>query len=174
MEFQKSRLDRRREEIPTWENRPEPLRDSAENEAQVEMAESSATRTSQRKKRRSEENRLERRLQVLSVTKDFPLALYRRPAPGRTLGITGQPDTLRTLLSYAARQVIKYAISVGTYIEATKTHSTLCKVFLRTTRELNQKVYADRIKADIVFQKDVARMVCYFRFGKLSLTFLVL
>jgi len=155
-EFQKSRSDLRRKEIPTWKTSTGPLQDSTEDETQVQSVGSSAMRTSQK---RNMENRLERRLQVLSVSKAFPLASYRRPAAGQILAITDQPDTLRTLLSQTVRQVIKYAISVSTYIKVTKTLPTFCGIFIRTTCELNQKAYADRMKEDIVFQKDVAGMV---------------
>jgi len=43
---------------------------------------------------------------VLSVSKEFPEAAYRRPAAGQMLGITDQPDKLRTVLSYTVCQVI--------------------------------------------------------------------
>jgi hypothetical protein len=43
---------------------------------------------------------------LLSVSKEFPDASYRRPAAGQMLGITDQPDKLCMLLSYAVRQVI--------------------------------------------------------------------
>ena len=96
---------------------------------------------------------------VLSVNKEFPNASYRRPAPGQMLGITDQPDTLRIVLSYTVRQVIRHAISKSTYIKMTKMHSILCKIFIQTARSLHQDAFADRIKADVIFQKDVAAMV---------------
>ena len=96
---------------------------------------------------------------LLSVSKEFPDASYRRPAAGQMLGITDQPDKLRMLLSFAVRQVIRHAISKGTYIEMTKTHSTLCKIFMQTARSLGQNMFADHMKADVIFQKDVAGMV---------------
>ena len=98
--------------------------------------------------------------QLLSISKEFPDASYRRPAAGQMLGITDQPDKLRMLLSCAVRQVIRHAISKSTYIEMTKTHSTLCKIFMQTARSLGQSTFADRMKADVIFQKDVAGMVC--------------
>jgi len=96
---------------------------------------------------------------VLSVSKEFPEAAYRRPAAGQMLGITDQPDKLRTVLSHAVRQVIRHAISETTYIEMTKTHSILCKIFMQTARNLGQSAFANRMKADVLFQKDVAGMV---------------
>ena len=96
---------------------------------------------------------------VLSVSKEFPEASYYRPAAGQTLGITNQPDKLRTVLSCTVRQVIRHAISESTYIEISKTHSILCKIFMKTARGLGLNVFADRIKADVIFQKDVAAMV---------------
>lgn len=97
---------------------------------------------------------------VLSVSKEFPDASYRRPAGGQMLGINDQPDKLRIVLSYTVRQVIRHAISKSTYIEITKTHSILCKIFMQTARSLGQNTFADRMKADVLFQKDVAGMVC--------------
>jgi hypothetical protein len=99
---------------------------------------------------------------VLSVSKEFPDASYRRPAAGQMLGITDQPDMLRTVLSYTVRQVTRHAISKSTYIDVTKTNSILCKIFMRTARSLHQSVFADRMKADVIFQKDVAGMVRYY------------
>lgn len=96
---------------------------------------------------------------VLSVSKEFPDASYRRPAAGQMLGITDQPDKLRMVLSYTVRQVVRHAISKSTYIEMTKMHSTLCKIFMQTARSLGQNTFADRMKADVIFQKDVAGMV---------------
>lgn len=96
---------------------------------------------------------------VLSVSKEFPEASYRRPAAGQMLGITGQPRMLRTVLSCTVSQVTRHAISEGAYIEMTKTHSTLCKIFIKTARALSQNALADRMKVDPIFQKDVAGMV---------------
>jgi hypothetical protein len=97
---------------------------------------------------------------ILSVSKEFPDASYRRPAAGQMLGITDQPDKLRMVLSYTVRQVIRHAISESTYIEMKETHSILCKIFMRTARSLGQNAFVDRMKADVIFQKDVAGMVC--------------
>jgi hypothetical protein len=99
-------------------------------------------------------------LRELSVNKEFPDASYRCPAAGQMLRITDQPDKLRVVLSHTVRQVIWHAISKSTYIEMTKTHSILCKIFMQTACSLHQDVFADRIKADVIFQKDVAGMVC--------------
>jgi len=41
----------------------------------------------------------------------------------------------------------------------TKTHSILCKIFMQTARSLGQDTFADRMKADVLFQKDVAAIV---------------
>jgi hypothetical protein len=87
------------------------------------------------------------------------LALYHRPAAGQTLGITDQPDTLQIVLSSTVRRVIEYAISVNTYIPVAETRTILCGFFICTAHELKQEAYADRIKAEVHFQKDVARMV---------------
>jgi len=97
---------------------------------------------------------------VLSASKEFPRASYRRPAAGQTLGITDQPDELRMVLSCTVRQVIRHAISKSMYIEMTKMHSILCKIFMQTARNLGQNTFVDRMKADGIFQKDVAGMVC--------------
>jgi len=98
--------------------------------------------------------------QVLSVSKEFPDASYHCPAAGQMLGITDQLDKLCMVLSYTVCQVIRHAISKSTYIEMTKTNSILCKIFIQTAHSLGLSVFADHIKANVIFQKDVAVMVC--------------
>ena len=93
--------------------------------------------------------------QALSTSKEFPDASYHRPAAGQTLSITDQPDKMRTVLSYTVRQAIRHAVSKSTYIEITKSHSILCKIFVNTACSLGQSTFADHMKADVMFQKDV-------------------
>lgn len=101
---------------------------------------------------------------VLSANNEFPDASYIRPAVGQVLGITDQPDNLGMVLSFAVRQVIRHAISKGTYISTAKTHSTLCKIFMQTARRLGQHAFADRLRVDVDLQKDVVMMVRCDRF----------
>ncbi|KAI0000682.1 hypothetical protein BJV74DRAFT_794362 [Russula compacta] len=96
---------------------------------------------------------------VLSVSKEFPDASYHHPAVGQVLGITDQPDRLCMVLSYTVCQVIQHAISKSTYIKMARTNSTLCKVFIQTTCSLGQNVFADCMKVNVSFQKNVARML---------------
>lgn len=133
-------------QIPTWNEPSEPC-NSGEDELTAE--------TSGRKRKYHRDSGP----RVLSVSKEFPDASYRRPAAGQIIGITDQPDTLHMVLSYTVRQVIRHAISKSTYIMMTKTHSTLCKIFMNTACSLGQNAFADRMKVDVIFQKDVAGMV---------------
>jgi hypothetical protein len=172
MKFQKSRMELCRGEIPTWTQRPV-LPGDPEAESSVQAATSRSTPTSQKRKRNpNRDNRVEQR--VLNVSDQFPLASYRRPAAGQILGIIGQPDNLRSLLTYTVRHVIKYAILVNTYIEMKKAHPTLCGIFMLTVHKLKQQVYADWMEEDKQFQKDVAGMVSPLRSCELVLIFLVL
>jgi len=95
----------------------------------------------------------------LSISEQFPKAPYCRPAPGQALGINDQPENLRMMLSYVVRRVIRHAISESMYIKMEVTHSTLCRIFIQTARTLSGHAYADRIKGDVIFQKDMTAMV---------------
>ena len=141
-------------QIPTWKEVPEPG-DSDEDKLAVET---SLAAGQKRKFRRDSGPR------VLSTSNEFPDASYLRPAAGQVLGITDQPDKLRMVLSFSVRQVIRHAISKSTYIATAKTHSTLCKIFMQTARSLGQHAFADRLRADVNFQKDVVVMVRCDRF----------
>lgn len=96
---------------------------------------------------------------ALSVSKEFPDASYHRPAAGQILGINDQPEVLRNVLSTTVGQVIRHAISKSTYIKMTDVSSTFYKIFKDTARRMRQEAFADRIRVDIIFRKDVTAMV---------------
>jgi hypothetical protein len=159
IQFQKSCSNRRHEEIPIWKEQSEPLQGLAEDDTLVLAADTSAMQTSRKRNRKFNESHLEQCVQILSVSKKFPLVLYHCTTPGQTLGITDQLDTLRIVLSSTIHRVIEYVISVNTYIPVAETRTILCGLFIHTARKLKQEAYANRIKADVYFQKDVAGMV---------------